>query len=315
MAMASGLRKALLTAHVTSSVGFLGAVAGFLALAVAGLAGQDAGTVHAAYVAMGLMTWSVIIPLCFASLLTGVVQSLATPWGLFRHYWVLVKFLLTVFTTIVLLLQLEGIRYMAEMAAATTLSAPDLTGLRRSLRTHAAGGLLVLLLATVLSVYKPRGVTRYGWRKQQEQEDSGPAFGQGSADPLPYPGAPRWAKTCASIALGLVLLLALLVFTGIGGPHGPGRHIPVTYSASHRGRPPEAAPHHHRARHLRSCAALRGVTAAMLQALRRRRPTARLFRCGLPAVVLERGAHIRVSVAGLRSACPARAPGSSVLPS
>jgi hypothetical protein len=39
MAMTPRLRKFALTAHVTSSVGWLGAVAAFLALAVAGLTG------------------------------------------------------------------------------------------------------------------------------------------------------------------------------------------------------------------------------------------------------------------------------------
>jgi hypothetical protein len=34
---------------------------------------------------------------------------------------------------------------------------------------HAALALLVLLVATVLAVYKPRGMTPYGWRKQHEQ--------------------------------------------------------------------------------------------------------------------------------------------------
>ena len=96
-------------------------------------------------------------------------MSLGTPWGLFRHYWVLVKLLLTVLTTIVLLLQMEPISYMAAVAAETTLSGADLLGLRRSLRFHAAGGLLVLLVTTTLAVYKPRGMTRYGWRKQREQ--------------------------------------------------------------------------------------------------------------------------------------------------
>jgi hypothetical protein len=32
-----------------------------------------------------------------------------------------------------------------------------------------AGVLLLLLVATVLAVYKPRGMTRYGARKQHEQ--------------------------------------------------------------------------------------------------------------------------------------------------
>jgi hypothetical protein len=169
MTMAPRLRKLALTAHVTCSVGTLGAVAGFLALAVAGLTSQDVQTVRAAYVAMELTAWLVIVPLAFASLLTGLVQSLGTTWGLFRHYWVLAKLLLTVLVTIVLLLQMEGISHVAGVAAETTLSSADLLGLRRSIRTHAAGGLLVLLVPVALSLYKPRGMTRYGWRKQHDQ--------------------------------------------------------------------------------------------------------------------------------------------------
>lgn len=94
--MTPALRKLALTAHVTSSVGWLGAVGGFLALALAGLTSQDAQMVRAAYLATDVITWFVIVPLAFGSLLTGLVVSLATPWGLFRHYWVLVKFLLTI---------------------------------------------------------------------------------------------------------------------------------------------------------------------------------------------------------------------------
>jgi hypothetical protein len=164
--MAPRLRKFALTAHVTSSVGSLGAVAGFLALAIAGLTSQDAQLVRAAYVAMELTAWFVILPLILASLLTGLVSSLGTTWGLFRHYWVLVKLLLNLFVVIVLLLQMEPIGYMAGVAAETTLSSADLVELRRSLVTHAAGGLLVLLVATVLGVYKPRGMTPYGARKE-----------------------------------------------------------------------------------------------------------------------------------------------------
>lgn len=171
MTMAPHLRKFALTAHVASSVGFLGAVAGFLALAVAGLTSPDAQMVRAAYLAMEFITWSVIVPLSFAALLTGLVLALGTKWGLFRHYWVLVKFLLTVFTVLVLLLQVQPISYIAAGAAAAeaALSGADLRGVRSSLITHATGGLVVLLVTTTLSVYKPRGMTRYGWRKEHEQ--------------------------------------------------------------------------------------------------------------------------------------------------
>jgi hypothetical protein len=100
--------------------------------------------------------------LILASLLSGLIQALGTTWGLFRHYWVLVKLLLPVFATIILLLQMPLIGYMADIAAEATLSGADRRDLRSSLVVHAAGGLLVLLVAAALSVYKPRGMTRYG---------------------------------------------------------------------------------------------------------------------------------------------------------
>ena len=167
MIMAPHLRKLVLAAHVTCSVGSLGAVAGFLALAVAGLTGRDAEVVRAAYIAMELTARFVIVPLVFASLMSGLVQALGTSWGLFRHYWVLAKLLLTVIVAIVLLLQMELISYVAGVAAEDTLSSADLRGPRSSLVVHAAVGLLVLLVPVALSIYKPRGMTRYGWRKQQ----------------------------------------------------------------------------------------------------------------------------------------------------
>jgi len=169
MNMRPGLRKIVLVAHIVSSVGSLGAVAGFLALAVAGLTSQDAQVTRSVYVAMEVIARFVIVPSVSASLLIGVAQFLGTSWGLFRHYWVLAKLLLTLLTMIILLLQLEGITHVASVAVATTLSSVDLLGLRRSLVVHAAGGLVVLLVTTTLSVYKPRGMTRYGWRKQHNQ--------------------------------------------------------------------------------------------------------------------------------------------------
>ena len=96
MTMTPGVRKLALTVHIMTSIGWFGAVAGFLALAVAGLTSQDAQVVRGAYLAMDLITWFVIVPFCLASLLTGIVQSLGTPWGLFRHYWVVAKLILIV---------------------------------------------------------------------------------------------------------------------------------------------------------------------------------------------------------------------------
>jgi hypothetical protein len=169
MIMTPGVRKFALTAHVTSSVGWLGAVAGFLALSIAGLTSQDAQIVRAAYLGMELTAWFVIVPLSLASPLTGLVMSLGTTWGLFRHYWVLVKFLITIFATMVLLLHMQPIGHLARVVAEKTLSSGELSGLRIQLVANAGAAILALLVATVLSVYKPRGMTPYGWRKQHEQ--------------------------------------------------------------------------------------------------------------------------------------------------
>ena len=169
MIMTSNLRKFALTVHITCSVSLLGAVAGFLVLAITGLTSQNVQMVRAAYIAMGLTAWFVIVPLAFAALLTGIIQSLGTTWGLFQHYWILAKLLLTTLVTIVLLLQMKSISYLARVAAETTLSTADLREAKLSLVAHAGGGLLALLFPAVLSVYKPRGRTRYGRRKQHEQ--------------------------------------------------------------------------------------------------------------------------------------------------
>jgi hypothetical protein len=167
--MTSSQRKFALTAHVASSVGLLGSIAAFLTLAVAGLISQDTQMVRAAYPAMALIARFVIAPLAFAASLTGLIQSLGTSWGLFRHYWVLLKLLLTVFATIVLSVKMELIGYAARLAAETTSFESDLRAAGMQLVVHAAGGLLVLLVPMVLSVYKPPGITRYGRRKLREQ--------------------------------------------------------------------------------------------------------------------------------------------------
>ncbi|WP_200961608.1 DUF2269 domain-containing protein [Paenibacillus sp. Soil522] len=167
MIMKPGLRKFALTAHIASSVGWIGAVVAYLALVVATQTSQDAQTVRAAFIAMEPITWFALVPLSFASLLTGLVMSLGTPWGLFRHYWVLAKLLLTVLATLVLLSYTQTVSFLAGVAADPSADLDRLGGGGQFL--HPGIGLLVLLLVLILSVYKPRGMTRYGWRKQQEK--------------------------------------------------------------------------------------------------------------------------------------------------
>jgi hypothetical protein len=118
------------------------------------------------YLTAELITRFAIVPLAAASLLSGIVQSLGTAWGLFRYYWVVVKLFLTVLAILVLLRYAQTVSDFADAAAATDRI--DLDGLRSYL-LHSVGGVLVLLMTTVLAVYKPRGTTPYGWRKQHER--------------------------------------------------------------------------------------------------------------------------------------------------
>jgi hypothetical protein len=178
--MTPGVRKLALTAHVTASVGWLGSVAAFLALAVAGLTSQDPPRVRAAYLAMEMTGWFVIVPLSLASLVTGLIQSLGTAWGLFRHYWVLIKLLINVFASVLLLVHMRPTTYLAGVAGTTTLSSSDLRGLRVQLIADAVAALVTLFVATVLSVYKPRGLTAYGRRKQREERPGGLTYGSGA---------------------------------------------------------------------------------------------------------------------------------------
>ena len=193
------LRKLNLTAHVTSSVGWLGAVAGFLVLSIAGMRSTDVETVRAAYVAMNLIGLYAIVPLSLAALTTGLVQSLGTRWGLFRHHWVVTKFALTIGATALLMLhQFTAVagaaRRVSETAAGTL---PNVGRLGPQLVGDAALAVLVLLAATVLSVFKPWGLTSYGRRALAAESGAAP----------PATGAE--VSTGARIVLVLLLLLAV----------------------------------------------------------------------------------------------------------
>jgi hypothetical protein len=151
--MPLSLRKLVLFVHVVTSVGFAGAVAAFLVLAVAGLNGLPS-----AYLALPLVTWWVIVPCAVAALAVGTVSGLGTPWGLLKHYWVSIKLILTAVALVVLLLKTQTIGALAVMAANGAIGPASSQG-QYAMVLHSAGGLAVLLLAAALSTYKPRGLT------------------------------------------------------------------------------------------------------------------------------------------------------------
>lgn len=219
--MTSRFRKLALLTHITFSVGWFGAIAAYMALAIAGLASHEDRIVRAAYLSMNLIGWFVIVPFSLAALLSGLVQSLSTQWGLFRHWWIAVKLVLTVVAVIILLRHMEAVSRLARMAAEATPFGGGFRAQQIALLVHPSGGLLVLLAAMTLSVFKPWGMTPYGRRRADQTES--PSRPSGESMLLREPEAatrrPRWAHIIGFHAIGLAVVFAILHITGLHHHH------------------------------------------------------------------------------------------------
>jgi uncharacterized membrane protein len=226
--MTPGVRKFALTLHLTCSVGWIGAVVAYLALGIAAVTSPDAQTERAAWTAMDVTGWWAIVPLAIAALLTGLVMSLGTHWGLFRHYWVLISLALTILCTVVLVLHMPTVSATARLAR--DADGAELRALGGDL-FHPGVGLLVLVAIAVLNVYKPAGLTPYGWRKQREQRDalqSSARRATASASPTPVAGANVAQPTRLSAATPGVGYFALhFAEMGVAMMLGMGLFMPV----------------------------------------------------------------------------------------
>jgi len=206
-------QKFTLLAHITFSVGWFGAVIPYLALAIAALTSHDEQFVRAACLSMEFIGWFVIVPFSFAALLSGLIQSLGTRWGLFRHWWILAKLVLTIFAVVILLQHMREVSRLSLLAKQTLLSSAEL----RPELIHSAGGLLVLLAAITLSVFKPWGMTPYGRRQASQADFTAPSERQ------PYVGArvnlhgwqTTWTRIIGYHAIGLFVLFVILHVSGI----------------------------------------------------------------------------------------------------
>lgn len=151
-------RKAVLTVHVITAVGWLGTDLVQVTLGIAGLAGADPAVV---YPAMGLVGTVLFVPLSALVWLVGVVNAAVTPWGLMRHWWVVVKLALT---TLMLVLVMFALRPTLSAALELGAALPDAERTQLVIAPSVSSTLLVI--ATVVSTYKPWGRTRWRARPQ-----------------------------------------------------------------------------------------------------------------------------------------------------
>ena len=152
--------KVALTAHILTAVGWFGlaVVVAFCGLAAA--ASDDRVLASALYRTMETAPW-LSIPAGLAAVATGVLLGLGTSFGLVRHWWVVVKI---VIAAAVIVTDAVLVGHVAHDAVAGRVGPP----LYGSTIAH----VVVLAIATVLSVFKPRGRTPWGRRRTTEDQTS-----------------------------------------------------------------------------------------------------------------------------------------------
>lgn len=208
MTFTPAIRRLTYTMHITSSLGWVGAVIVFIVLALIGLTTADETTTRGVYLVMAPAAWFALVPLAHVSLLSGLALCLGTAWGVFRYYWVVSKLVITIFATGVLLAYMATFREMAGVAADSQI---DLGAVRnRSPLVHGVLALNLLLVATWLSIYKPFGAIG---RREPKNSDLPILAGLAIT-------TVRWRRPQPSvmIAVGcLVVIFVLLLAHVIGG--------------------------------------------------------------------------------------------------
>ncbi len=159
-------RKLVRATHIAFSVGWLGLVVAMLTLGVTAATAADPGFAVACYAMMERLGGPVIPIFAVATLVTGIALSVATPWRLFDHWWVVVKLALAL-AVIVTGAALTGDWVQQAVAQASAPHAIDrfTRGWPAWLLVGASVLHLVLLwAATIISVDKPWGRTGRGRR-------------------------------------------------------------------------------------------------------------------------------------------------------
>lgn len=149
------VRKFVLTVHVAVSVGWLGLEIGQLILATVGLAADSPELIRATRIVMEILGIEVVAVAAWSSLITGLLLSLATKWGLLKHYWILTKLVINVG------LMVAGHSFFRHwLRDQAALGVTD-DSVSIKLMVGMSIGFTLLVTATTLSVYKPWGKTRF----------------------------------------------------------------------------------------------------------------------------------------------------------
>lgn len=154
------VRAALLTVHVAASAGWLGLDGALVVLEVIGLHSDDPALQTGISIAMAAIACWILIPLVFASLCSGLVLAVGTQWGLARHWWLIAK------SGIAVVLTATGVALILPRLPHVLVGEGEPLQLRTVAMRSVA--LVLLLIATGLSVVKPWGKSRFAWSRKAQ---------------------------------------------------------------------------------------------------------------------------------------------------
>lgn len=153
------VRRGALVIHVAVSVGWLGLTVGLLALGITAYTCDSAAMTQAAYRSMKVFGDWLVVPIALLTLISGVVLSLGTRWGLARYHWVWIKFWLTLVTVTA-----------STFALRPTIDAAADSGIpHHSLVAAPVVASTAYFFMTAISVLKPWGLTRWGEKRRGEK--------------------------------------------------------------------------------------------------------------------------------------------------
>jgi hypothetical protein len=178
--------------HVITSVAWMGEALALASLLILSLTTHDQSVRVSAISMANHLDMTLLANLANASAFTGFFLAAATPWGFFRHWWVLAKFAITVIQLYLGIFVLSGALRDAVLDARTGAPAPAALALGTCLMAGA------LAFQAWLSVPKPWG--RTPWAAQGAR---------GKAAKLPT--APEWMFALAVLAVVADLAAAAML--------------------------------------------------------------------------------------------------------
>ncbi|UUZ83686.1 hypothetical protein LJK88_07655 [Paenibacillus sp. P26] len=166
-------KQLIIVIHVLSVVCWLGGAMAMLLLGMYMLKAENGEQLYYTLDNMHLIDVVFIRYTALVALLTGIVLSVWTNWGLFKHYWILIKLILT------LALIAFGIEYMGDWLSQIVrmakqerfLALSDAAFLKASysLIGGALANIVSLVFMTAISYFKPFGKMKPIVRKSKPQ--------------------------------------------------------------------------------------------------------------------------------------------------